>query len=286
MLNKELRGGRLVINGSAESKPVTAQRKDLGPLPSYENPPVIEVAIGVVFAKKIDQLRAPHLGVFWDRIKADFPRVDHAIPIGAFDPLGDNIPPLPRVWFIHKDDNFVIQVQSDRLLFNWRQQTSEQRYPRFEAVLNGFASALEKFESFVREISPDPLMPQELSLEYVNSVLRGEGWKDRADLGEVLQDVVWCHTERFLPDPIDLSWRTVFDIGEGNGQLAISSRFGKRNADERELLRIELRAVRKCPDGMQRSEMFDWYSIAHEWIVRGFADVTTEKVQSETWKRT
>ena len=31
--------------------------------------------------------------------------------------------------------------------------------------------------------------------------------------------------------------------------------------------------------------MWNWFDLAHEWIVRGFADLTTEKIQQNIWRR-
>ena len=31
--------------------------------------------------------------------------------------------------------------------------------------------------------------------------------------------------------------------------------------------------------------MWDWFDLAREWIVCGFADLTGERVQTEVWKR-
>lgn len=261
---------------------MTTQRKE-GPLPSYENPPVIEVSIGVVF-NGVDQLRAPHLGMLWDLLKSDYPRVEHAVPIGSYEVGAETIPPLPRVWFVHRDDDYVVQVQADRLLFNWRKR-ADRPYPRYEAIFAGFRNALTAFEKFLADVTPDPLMPQELSLEYINDIYKGEGWQEKADLGQFLRDVVWCEDERFLPRPTNIAWRTVFDIPDDQGQLLISSRFGQRKTDLQELLRIELKAVRKAPLDAKFSDVSDWYSVAHEWIVRGFADITTRRAQTEVWKR-
>jgi hypothetical protein len=34
------------------------------------------------------------------------------------------------------------------------------------------------------------------------------------------------------------------------------------------------------------NDIWPWFEMAHEWIVRGFTDMTSEKAQTELWGRT
>ena len=49
-------------------------------LPAFDRPPVTEVAIGVQFGT-IQELRQPHFGLFWSRIRADYPQVQDQPPL-------------------------------------------------------------------------------------------------------------------------------------------------------------------------------------------------------------
>src|SRR5438552_8588615 len=82
------------------------------PLPDFDNPPVIEVVCGMQF-KPLGSLLAPHLGLLWDRFTAEYPTCQEVAPLAAvIERLGDattpslefavsDVPPLPRVWFVH-----------------------------------------------------------------------------------------------------------------------------------------------------------------------------------------
>src|SRR5258707_9734421 len=102
---------------------MNATSKNLAtPLPSYKNPPVDEVVCGFKF-DPLSQLKVAHIGLLWERFRGEFPNVQHAAPIsndGSI--LVDETTgiPLPRVWFISKADNELIQFQPDRLYYNWR----------------------------------------------------------------------------------------------------------------------------------------------------------------------
>ena len=37
--------------------------------------------------------------------------------------------------------------------------------------------------------------------------------------------------------------------------------------------------------GFSSENMSDWFDMAHEWIVRGFSDLTNDTIQKTIWKR-
>ncbi|MFQ5734475.1 MAG: hypothetical protein ACE5KM_21275, partial [Planctomycetaceae bacterium] len=48
------------------------------------------------------------------------------------------IPDLPRVFFEDESGNWLIQIQRDRFLHNWRVSTDESEYPRYPEVSRRF----------------------------------------------------------------------------------------------------------------------------------------------------
>lgn len=87
-------------------------------LPSYNKPPVIEVIYGVAF-NALEKLRAPHSGLLWSKIREEFPKTAHAAPIGrAPTEISFGALPLPRIWYMRDYGNFLVQLQSNRFLFN------------------------------------------------------------------------------------------------------------------------------------------------------------------------
>ena len=43
--------------------------------PKFKNPPVVETVLGVQF-RAISKMRMAHCGVYWDRIRQDFPAAE------------------------------------------------------------------------------------------------------------------------------------------------------------------------------------------------------------------
>jgi len=116
-------------------------------LPDYEKPPVIEVVCGITF-KPLDKLLAPHLGLYWERIKDKYSACAERTPIASIFEANQvsqaveieimDVPPMPRIWFVNKESNELIQVQRDRFLHNWRKKNDDAKYPKYDSVIKQF----------------------------------------------------------------------------------------------------------------------------------------------------
>lgn len=134
-------------------------------LPSFKNPPVNEVVCGMRFQTP-DKLRIPHIGFLWEKFRADYPVIEHATPIASVkgEVVVDMVTgmPLPRVWFINKSDDQLVQFQFDRFYFNWRRRQSD--YPRYDHVIKNFESVLNNIAIFFNEFEFGELRPIEYEL--------------------------------------------------------------------------------------------------------------------------
>ena len=255
---------------------------DAPELPSYKNPPVIEVAYGVAF-NALERLRAPHTGLFWSMIRDEFPKVTHAAPVGPIPTEIDfGTLPLPRIWYISKDENFLVQLQSNRFLFNWRIIRPDDEYPRFEVVQSGFQKNFALFEEFIDSAGLGELDLQTYELTYINHVERTGRFEDLRYVSSLFPDLRWrTPTNRYLPIPSHLTWSVGFEFGK-KGRLVADLKPAYRRSDKRELFVFELKATGNATaEGNENANA--WFEQAREWIVCGFADLTSEKAQSDLW---
>jgi len=264
-------------------------------LPEFENPPVIEVVCGVLF-KPIETLLAPHLGVLWEKFKEEYPACQETAPLAPVIERFDGTPPvqleltdrppLPRVWFVHRNENGIIQIQRDRFLHNWKKVQDDDAYPRYGNVIRLFRDRLTSFEKFLAEANLGFIEPHQYEMTYVNHIPKGDRLEPLQQVGVVFPDFDWRpQEERFLKRPEAFTWRTTFAMPDESGRLHVTIRSGVRRGDNVPMLLLDLTA-RGFGKDCSKEAMWAWFDLAREWIVRGFADLTGENMHKNVWKRT
>jgi uncharacterized protein (TIGR04255 family) len=258
--------------------------------PSYQNPPVIEVVCGIRF-ERIEQFKAPHVGLFWQEVRNDYPICQHAPPLGfPPEPSTSDIDlgfpfPLPRVWFVNEQKSGLIQIQQDRFLFNWRKMHEKESYRRYKNVIDAFKVNFEVFGKFLEKEGLGPPKPIECELTYINHILKGEGWESIPEIREVIPDLNWrSANKRFLPEPRHLGWRVSFALPEDKGLLHVKLDHGLRKIDNRPVFILDLTA-RGLGADKSLDTVWNWFELAHEWIVWGFTDLTSPETQKAIWQR-
>jgi uncharacterized protein (TIGR04255 family) len=266
-------------------------------LPEYDNPPVIEVVCGVLF-KPIETLLAPHLGLLWEKFKPEYSEckeTDPLVPvIERFDEVPGGkfkiseelrLPMLPRIWFVQASGNGIIQVQRDRFLYNWRKVQLEDEYPRYHTVIQKFRDHLSVFQAVLYEAKLGTIEPLQYEMTYVNHIPQGEGWETPSDIGNIFPDSTWkVNEQRFLADPEGFNLRTSFALPEHSGRLHLTIRNAIRRNDGHPIFLFEL-LVRGIGNYTSLEAIWSWFDQAHEWIVQGFTDLTSSKIQNDIWRR-
>ncbi|MEE8553791.1 MAG: TIGR04255 family protein [Desulfobacterales bacterium] len=257
----------------------------MDPLPSYKKPPINEVVCGVRFNAS-DRLYIPHIGLLWNKFRGDYPHLQHVPPLAArtgqlLIDLATGVP-IPRVWFINEADDELIQFQSDGFYLNWRRR--ERDYPRYEYIIENFEKVVNIIEGFYEEYKLGSIEPIEYELTYINHIPKGQGWESIEDLPRVFSNLNWAQIEgQFLPRPDGTAWDVVFLLPDGKGRLIVSQKHGVRKEDQVPVLFLELKVL-GIDNSVKKSGIRDWFDISHEWIVRGFADITTPEIH-ELWER-
>jgi hypothetical protein len=120
-------------------------------------------------------------------------------------------------------------------------------------------------------------------MTYVNIIHEGAGWQTIEEVSKVFPDFSWgIRKERFLPNPVGINWRTSFPLPNRGGRLHMDIQTARRLNDNRRLFRFEITARGIGPD-ISLDAMRSWFDLAHEWIVRGFADYTGLQLQRDVW---
>ena len=270
---------------------MVSQNTDQGVLPRFKKPPVIEVVLGAQF-ETLKGFLSPHYGLFWEVVRNEYPDVEDKPPLAEIfedkqapgPPLELlELPPQRRVFFVHREKNFLLQLQPTRFLHNWRKVKAEDSYPTFAIAEERFQKYWAFLARFVADNKLGALQANQYELTYINHIIEGEGAFPLA-ITKYLAAFNW-RSDRpapFLPEPGSLAFNARFKLPENKGGLHVSLKHGKRLADAMDVLVLELTA--RGPAKSDASDMKGWFSLAHEWIVRGFTDLTTE-VAHRLWDR-
>ena len=252
------------------------------PIPSYASPPLTEVAVGVTLPPL--KLQTRHIGEFWTEIRGEYPDTEDNPPIPI--QLSTNslemgllmMPPLRRVFMMTPNQEYVVQIQDGRFLHNWRKLPAEAVYPRYATVLERFFSVWRKFSAFsIRNKLGDP-SPAGYELTYVNQL------DDPTAHGiqEFFKPLDWQNQKpEFLlqpPKATNIAWSLA--LPEGKGAMNVSAN-RITQPDGKTALLLVLTCV--GPASLSYS-MEEWFGTAHEWIVRGFTDLTTAEAH-HLWGR-
>lgn len=269
-------------------------------LPDFTNPPVVEVALSVQF-EPLSNLRTPQAGLLWSQFRAQFPKIEEHPTLNSViekfgvhrsRPVGiriemENKPPMPRCWFLNTSGTELIQVQQDRFVHNWRKVGEGDKYPRYESVRDKIKKELNSFSQFLCHENVGEFIPNQCEITYVNHIRIGTEWQNHGQLGEVLTLFTPTYSEPFLPDAEDARVRVRYVVtGKDNqplGRLHLSVEPGYWKADDEPMLVMTLTA-RGRPIGEGIDGIMQFFDIGREWIVRGFASVTTAQMH-RAWGR-
>lgn len=251
----------------------------------YSNPPLIEVVYGVKFTP-LKGWMLPHIGAFWQALLDEFPQCEHVPPIrdSDFTDPATGLP-LPRVWLISATEDRLVQLQPGRFLFNWRHRAEDRAYPRYAQLSREFFELFEKFHHFVDQHDLGDMEVVEYELTYINHIAEQQGWRFPESTGKILPQLAWGSGQHgFLPHPTSASWQANFALDDEGSKLLVKLNPARRREDDKPLLILELSA-RGLPEGVPLDNIEGWFSRAHEWIVNGFEDLTSQTAQKQLWGR-
>lgn len=263
------------------------------PLPEFERPPVDEMVIGVQF-DPLPNFHAAHFGLFWTRIRAEYPHTEDQAPLAPaveppeIQPSSPNVsiafaaPLLSRCWFLNEDKTELIQIQRDRFLRNWRQVNGNEPYPRFSRLARDFQRAWNEFLAFAGDQGLGSVKVSQCELAYINYIEKEAGWSELGELHGVFPCLRPREQRGFLPPAETLSWQARYRLPEGRGRLRVEMSPAFRGRDMKLVLSFTLTA-RGTPAGDSPEQIAAWFELSHEWIVRAFAELTSSTAH-ELWR--
>lgn len=274
-------------------------------LPTFERPPVTEVAISTSF-RSLPSPAFLRVGYFWEALRDRFPGYEehppYEAPIERFDvPTGmprlpfefaTGAPPPPRLWFLSPEGNELLQVQRDWFACNWRKLTPSHEYSRWQSRWQAFEQGWELFaEQVARHFEPE-VEHLQCEVTYINHIEPEGVWQHHGQLDRVITLARTPHepeapSGQFLPEAeaVNLNARYVMqdDNGVPIGRLHVAVTEAYKRNDESPVIQLALTA-RGRPDGKGFDGVRRFSERAHVWIVKSFCALTTP-LMHEAWRR-
>lgn len=261
--------------------------------PKFRRPPVIETLLGVQFAQ-LDKFAIPHFGLFWGEIRGEYPGHEVKPPLGQeLEQFGSppapatlditfTPEPLARCWFISGGGDQLIQIQRDRFIRNWRKTPEAPDYPEYGALKPRFEADWMRFVRFLeREQIGRPEINQ-CEVTYINHIPEGDGWESFGRIDGVLKMLNTPPSGDFLPESEVLVLSARYMMHK-RGRLHVSLNPAIRRQDGQRVLQLTLTA-RGRPASASHADVMAWLDLGHDWVVRGFADLTTQSMH-DRWER-
>lgn len=276
------------------NSPTVSYKGESG-LPDFRDPPVDETALSIQFAP-IPGFGIPHFGLFWAKVRGEYPRFEVQPPIANFTEqpgpvlragpiVGLQLLSLPEVrcWFVDQPGNRLIQVQHDRFVHNWRRVKGDEEYPRYPALRAYLEREWGRFCEFLASEKLEAPKVNQCEVLYVNNIEYERGWSGYGELDKVVAAIAPSKPREFLPAPERVNMQIHYRLTDKSGRLHVSFVPVIRGRDGKEVLQMTL-VARGAPKSSNNEDVFDWLDLGRKWVVKGFADFTTEEMHN-IWGR-
>ena len=284
------------MTDTCESRKTTEAQE---PLPAFARPPVVEVAVSVQFDAPV--LDGPLIALRWSQVRDKFPLREEAAPLtpvietfgGPQEPRIEiqfsGTSPTQRLLMLSECKAKLLQIQRDLFGYSWRKLQPQHEYPRYEKIRNDFECELADFQTFLAAEELGDLSSVQCEVTYVNVILTAEEvWHNHSELGRVIPSAAPRLTEGFLPPPEQTRYASQYVIpSEGDvpqGRLYVSVEPTHQVADKMPMYLMKL-TFRGAPQGDGTDGIIKAMNLGHEWIVQGFAALTSSEMH-RVWRRT
>jgi uncharacterized protein (TIGR04255 family) len=247
----------------------------------YKNPPVNELVIGVYFVEPLLALRSEHIGIFWNGLKAEFPTIEQKPPIRTYIPAPGEEFPMPRYWFKSVADTYLIQVQRNAFLVNWRKR-GEGDYPHFAAVKEAFDRHFTAFTMFVRDELKAEVAIELCELTYNNIVDAPSGNLaiDGPSIVPSFRLLVSGSQDATLSG---FNVNNTYSIAKDLSLIIGLRSAARKDESKTPALVIEQRVTGKL-EVAGKAAMDDWFRRAHDATGACFNSITSDRFRNDVWQ--
>jgi uncharacterized protein (TIGR04255 family) len=260
-------------------------------------PPLIEVAMTVQF-EPLEAFKSPQIGLLWgEAFRSEFPKVEEQPPIEhvievrqrrLIQPGRPQVkvlsqPETPRFFFVNETGNELLQIQPDRLSFNWRRRR-EYDYRRYPSSRESFQSWFTSLCRFIEREKLGEVVPDQCELVYVNHVLYPAGAAPHRRPGDLIEpfDGGYSQLAGANLEDMRLQLRHTLsgDSGEFLGRIYVEMSPGFTADGKTPLYKVQFTA-RGAPLDTGLRGSLNFLDLAHDRLLRAFQEFMSDRVQRE-----
>lgn len=256
----------------------------------FDNPPVVETAIGLVFAP-LKSWSLLHFGLLWERIRLEYPQAEVRLPTGSvqFEGIDLTLGPdlelskLPlRCSFTDSVKTQSLQIQNNSFVRNWRKtEPQPARYVHYDEIRPLFVSDWKIYQDFLNDEKLQLPEVWQAEVTYINHLVRGQEWESPEELSNIFP--FWSRKLSERHDFHALAFGFTASLPQNSGQLQVSANPVIRS-DGKQVIQLAI-TVSHRPLGSGHEQLMSAIDACHEYVVTFFADFTSQEMQA-LWKRT
>lgn len=172
---------------------------------NYENPPLIEMLLGLHFFPVDGLVPGVHLGRIIDKMTRRFSDAARFSQLNAVGQRSEYLGPAAYREVIEKLEQSriaeragdfriraadprtgrMVQLEDGWLVLNWNRYAATGGYPRFSRLLPQFKEFSDDLHRSLEELKLPPPRPKMWEIAYVNHIDRGKLWSDPTDFHKV-----------------------------------------------------------------------------------------------------
>jgi uncharacterized protein (TIGR04255 family) len=251
--------------------------------------------MAVAFAP-LDGFTTGHLGRLWAEAFSEFDHTEDqpyikppaelfgtARAFASLVPFQMIMPSSGRLWLMTPDNTELVQLQRDWFCRNWRRSdavtattgSEPSSYPRYDALVARFDDSLIRLMEYTVANGLGSIRPHQCELTYSNHIPINPPLRSMGDISGLLSSVQeTTSSSAFLPPTesgrLEISWV----MTPGKSRLRMNLQAGQRLTDQQDAFILTLTA-RGAPETEDHDGVMQFMNTAHEWIVRGFKEITT-----------
>jgi uncharacterized protein (TIGR04255 family) len=243
---------------------------------SYKKAPLVEVVVGIQLSK--EAITSEFIFEFYQLSKNKFPKIQEHPPLPFQIENKDSNAQLglpngisSRKFFIESEGNRLIQLQHNRIVFNWRVAKPDDQYPHYDSVIKEFYGIIEQVEKKV----PIKLLINQLEFSYVNHMVLEDFGLDSLQVSNIIKFINFPNPLKTINCNLSL-WEP-----ELEGNIIAQLKSAKRNRDDKKILIYETtcRGVNKNGQSVEQ-----WFDQAHQKLLQLFENSITDKAKS-IWQK-